>query len=163
MLQTQEALLNILDELNIEYENKEHPPVFTVEEANLHHQGINGVHSKNLFFKDKKKNLFLVVTLDDKPIKIKEVAKTIGAKNMSFAKPDLLMEILGMIPGAVTPFAAVNIPKDREVRIILDEEMMKNELLNFHPLVNTATTTIKAQDLVKFLEHVGQAPEVIRL
>ena len=163
MLQTQEALLNILDELNIEYENKEHPPVFTVEEANLHHQGINGVHSKNLFFKDKKKNLFLVITLDDKPIKIKEVAKTIGAKNMSFAKPDLLMEILGMIPGAVTPFAAVNIPKDREVRIILDEEMMKNELLNFHPLVNTATTTIKAQDLVKFLEHVGQAPEVIRL
>ena len=163
MLQTQEALLNILDELNIEYENKEHPPVFTVEEANLHHQGINGVHSKNLFFKDKKKNLFLVVTLDDKPIKIKEVAKTIGAKNMSFAKPDLLMEVLGMIPGAVTPFAAVNIPKDREVRIILDEEMMKNDLLNFHPLVNTATTTIKAQDLVKFLEHVGQAPEVIRL
>lgn len=163
MLQTQEALLNILDELNIEYENKEHPPVFTVEEANLHHQGINGVHSKNLFFKDKKKNLFLVITLDDKPIKIKEVAKTIGAKNMSFAKPDLLMEVLGMIPGAVTPFAAVNIPKDREVRIILDEEMMKNELLNFHPLVNTATTTIKAQDLVKFLEHVGQAPEVIRL
>ena len=163
MLQTQEALLNILDELNIEYENKEHPPVFTVEEANLHHQGINGVHSKNLFFKDKKKNLFLVITLDDKPIKIKEVAKTIGAKNMSFAKPDLLMEVLGMIPGAVTPFAAVNIPKDREVRIILDEEMMKNDLLNFHPLVNTATTTIKAQDLVKFLEHVGQAPEVIRL
>ena len=163
MLQTQEALLNILDELNIEYENKEHPPVFTVEEANLHHQGINGVHSKNLFFKDKKKNLFLVITLDDKPIKIKEVAKTIGAKNMSFAKPDLLMEVLGMIPGAVTPFAAVNIPKDREVRIILDEEMMKNELLNFHPLVNTATTTIKAQHLVKVLEHVGQAPEVFRL
>ncbi|MCG8564528.1 MAG: prolyl-tRNA synthetase associated domain-containing protein, partial [Desulfobacterales bacterium] len=68
-----------------------------------------------------------------------------------------------MIPGAVTPFAAVNIPKDREVRIILDEEMMKNDLLNFHPLVNTATTTIKAGDLVKFLEHVGQAPEIIQL
>ena len=163
MLQSQEELLNILDELNIEYQNKEHPPVFTVEEANLHHQGINGVHSKNLFFKDKKKNLFLVITLDDKPIKIKEVAKTIGAKNMSFAKPDLLMEILGMIPGAVPPFAAVNIPKDREVKIVLDQEMMEKDLLNFHPLVNTATTTIKAGDLVKFLEHVGQAPEIIQL
>ncbi len=163
MLQTQEELLNILDDIRIEYQNKEHPPVFTVEEANLHHEGIKGAHSKNLFFKDKKKNMFLVVTLDDKPIKIKEVAKTIGAKNMSFGKPDLLMETLGVIPGAVTPFAAVNIPKDREVGIILDEELMEKDLLNFHPLVNTATTTIKSQDLMKFLEHVGRPGRVIRL
>ena len=163
MLQTQEELLSILDELKIEYVNTQHPAVFTVEEADRHHQGIEGVHSKNLFFKDKKKNLFLVITLDHKPIKIKEVAKIIGAKTMSFAKPDLLMEILGVSPGSVTPFAAVNIPKDREVKIILDEEMMGNDLLNFHPLVNTATTTLRAGDLIRFLGHVGQTPEIIRL
>lgn len=162
MLQKQEELLKILDDIGIEYVNKEHPAVFTVEEAALHQDGIEGAHSKNLFFKDKKKNLFLVVTLADKPIKIKEVAKLIGGKNMSFGKPDLLMEVLGMIPGAVTPFAAVNI-KDHDVKIVLDEEMMENDLLNFHPLTNTATTTIKSQDLVKFLEHCGQAPEIIRL
>ena len=163
MLNTPKELLSILDELNIEYVNTEHPPVFTVEEADRHHEGIEGAHSKNLFFKDKKKRLFLVITLDHKAIKIKEVAKTIGAKTMSFGKPDLLMEILGVSPGSVTPFAAVNIPKDREVRIILDEEMMEKKILNFHPLVNTATTTISSTDLLRFLAHVGQEPEIIRL
>ena len=162
MLQTQEELLKILSDIGIEYTNHEHPAVFTVEEAALHHEGIEGAHSKNLFFKDKKKNLFLVVTLADKPIKIKELAKKIGAKSPSFGKPDLLMEALGVIPGAVTPFAAVNI-KAHGVTVILDEEMMKNELLNFHPLVNTATTTITPGDLVKFLEHCHKPPEVILL
>jgi len=162
MLQTQDALLKILDEIGITYTNHEHPAVFTVEEAAEHSDGIEGAHSKNLFFKDKKKNMFLVITLADKPIKIKDMAKLIGGKNMSFGKPDLLMDVLGMIPGAVTPFAAINIG-DREVKIVLDEELMENELLNFHPLTNTATTTIAPADLVKFLEHCGQAPEIIRL
>ncbi len=162
MSRTPEELFTLFSDIGIAYTNHEHPAVFTVEEANLHHEGIDGVHSKNLFFKDKKKRLFLVVTLSDKPINIKAVGKTIGANNLSFAKPDLLMEVLGMIPGAVTPFAAVNI-QDHEVNIILDEEMMENDLLNFHPLVNTATTTIAAKDLVKFLEHIGQAPKIIRL
>ena len=162
MLQTQEELLNVLDELKINYTNHEHPAVFTVEEAARHSEGIEGAHSKNLFFKDKKKKLFLVVTLADKPIKIKEVGKLIGATNMSFGKPDLLMDVLGVPPGSVTPFSAVNIG-DHEVKIVLDEELMENDLLNFHPLTNTATTTIAANDLVKFLEHVGQAPHVIRL
>ena len=103
-----------------------------------------------------------MVTLADKPIKIKDVGKLIGANNMSFGKPDLLMDVLGVAPGSVTPFSAVNIG-DHEVKIVLDEELMENDLLNFHPLTNTATTTIAAYDLVKFLEHVGQAPHIIRL
>jgi len=162
MLQTQEELLSVLTQADIEYTNHEHPAVFTVEEADLHHEGIDGVHSKNLFFKDKKKNLFLVVTLSDKPIKIKEMAKKIGAKSPSFGKPDLLTEVLGVIPGAVTPFAVVNDEENR-VKVILDKEMMENELLNFHPLENTATTTITAKDLVKFMEHCKQDFEIIRL
>lgn len=162
MLQTQEELLNILSQIGIEYTNHEHPAVYTVEEADLHHEGIEGAHSKNLFFKDKKKNLFLVVTLSDKPIRIKEVAQKIGAKNMSFAKPELLAEVLGIIPGAVTPFAVIN-DQNHAVKVILDEEMMGNELLNFHPLVNTATTTISAKDLIKFMEHCKQNFETVRL
>ncbi len=162
MLKTQEELLKVLSGIPVEYTNHEHPAVYTVEEADLHHEGIEGVHSKNLFFKDKKKNLFLVVTLSDKPVNIKELAKKIGAKSPSFGKPDLLMEVLGVIPGAVTPLAAVNI-KEQPVKIILDKEMMENDLLNFHPLVNTATTTIASKDLIKFLEHCNQEPEIIRL
>ncbi len=162
MLQTQDELLKILTQIDIDYTNHEHPAVYTVEEANLHHEGIDGVHSKNLFFKDKKKNLFLVVTLSDKPIRIKEVAQKIGAKNMSFAKPDLLAEVLGSIPGAVTPFAVIN-AENHDVKVVLDEEMMENDLLNFHPLVNTATTTISSKDLIKFMEHCKQGFEIIRL
>jgi Ala-tRNA(Pro) deacylase len=162
MLQTQQELLTLLADIGIEYTNHEHPPVFTVEEAARHQDGIQGAHSKNLFFKDKKKNLFLVVTLADKPVNIKDLAKKIGGNNLSFAKPDLLMEVLGMIPGAVTPFAAVNI-RNHAVKIVLDQDLMAHELLNFHPLENTATTTIRSQDLVKFLEHCGQMPEIIRL
>ena len=162
MLQTQQELLSLLSDIGIAYTNHEHPPVFTVEEAAQHQGGIKGAHSKNLFFKDKKKNLFLVVTLADKPIKIKEVAKKIGGNNLSFGKPDLLMEVLGMIPGAVTPFAAVNI-QNHAVKIVLDEDLMAHDLLNFHPLENTATTTIASHDVVKFLEHCGQSPEIIRL
>lgn len=162
MLQTQEELLNVLTQIGVEYTNHEHPAVYTVEEADLHHEGIDGVHSKNLFFKDKKKNLFLVVTLSDKSIIIKELARKIGAKSPSFGKPDLLAEVLGVIPGAVTPFAVIN-DKNHVVKIILDEEMMENELLNFHPLVNTATTTIASKDLVRFMEHCNQEVEIIRL
>jgi len=162
MLQTQEELLNVLSQIGIEHTNHEHPAVFTVEEANLHHKGIDGVHSKNLFFKDKKKNLFLVVTLSDKPIIIKEMAKKIGAKSPSFGKPDLLAQVLGVIPGSVTPFAVIN-AKSHDIKVILDKDMMENKLLNFHPLVNTATTTIASKDLVKFLEHCNQEFEIIRL
>jgi Ala-tRNA(Pro) deacylase len=162
MLQTQEELLDLLTKIDIEYTNHEHPAVYTVEEADKHHEGIDGAHSKNLFFKDKKKRLFLVVTLSDKPIKIKEVAKKIGAKSMSFGKPELLAEVLGVIPGAVTPLAIVN-DESHAVKVILDEEMMENKLLNFHPLENTATTTINSKDLVKFLEYCDQEFEIIRL
>ena len=162
MLKTQEELLNVLKQNNIEYINHEHPAVFTVEEADQQHEGIDGVHSKNLFFKDKKKNLFLVVTLCDKSIKIKEVAKKIGAKSMSFGKPELLAKVLGVIPGAVTPFAVIN-TGDHKIKVVLDEEMMESDLLNFHPLENTATTTISSKDLIKFMEYCNQDFEVVRL
>ena len=162
MLKTQQEFLNVLTQLKIAYTNHEHPAVFTVEEANLHHQGIEGVHSKNLFFKDRKKNLVLVVTLSDKPIRIKDVADKIGHKGLSFGKPDLLQEVLGVIPGAVTPFAVIN-DHEKRVKVILDAEMMEHELLNFHPLVNTATTTISSKDLIKFMEHCKQEFEIVRL
>ncbi len=162
MLKTQEELLAVLTKIGIEYTNHEHPAVFTVEQANLHHEGIEGAHSKNLFFRDRKKNLHLVVTPSEKPLKIKEVAKKINAKDLSFGKPELLEEVLGVIPGAVTPFAVIN-DETQRTRVILDEEMMENEFLNFHPIVNTATTTIKSNDLVKFLEYCNQEFEIIRL
>ncbi len=162
MIKTQEGFFKLLEQIGIEFTNHEHPAVYTVEEADRHHEGINGAHSKNLFFKDRKKNLVLVVTLSDKPIKIKDVGNKIGAKGLSFGKPELLAEVLGVIPGAVTPFAVIN-DTEKRVRVILDKEMMDHALLNFHPIVNTATTTISSRDLIKFLEYCGQEFEIVHL
>lgn len=162
MIKTKEELFKILSSLKIEYVNHEHPAVFTVDEANKHQAGIKGVHSKNLFFKDKKHNLFLIVTLANKAISIKEVAKKIGAKNMSFGKSELLEQVLGITPGSVTPFAVIN-AKENELKVILDKEMMENKLLNFHPLINTSTTSILSNDLIKFMEYCSIKFDIIRL
>jgi Ala-tRNA(Pro) deacylase len=162
MLKTKEELLNILDEIGIESTTHEHPAVFTVEEANKYKDGIEGGHSKNLFFRDRKKNLILVVTLSDKPIRIKEVGNKIDAKGLSFAKPERLKEVLGVIPGSVTPLAVINAGA-HDLRVILDEEMMEYEKLNFHPIVNTATTTLSSKDLLKFMEYCQQRVEIVRL
>ncbi|SDO54991.1 prolyl-tRNA synthetase associated domain-containing protein [Desulforhopalus singaporensis] len=162
MLQTQQQLLAVLDENQIDYQNHEHPAVYTVEEAARHSDGIDGAHSKNLFLKDKKKNLFLVVTLADKPVVLKEVATKIGAKHLSFGKPELLGEVLGVIPGAVTPFAVIN-SNGHPLKVILDREMMDSGTLNFHPLENTATTTISAENLIRFIEYCGVDYEVTLL
>lgn len=157
-----EDLLKRLEDLGIDHTTYQHPAVFTVDEAREHCSHIPGAHAKNLFFRDKKKRYFLVVTLADKPLRIKDVGIAIGAKGISFAQPERLEEVLGVMPGSVTPFAAINI-RDHDVRVILDEEIMAHELLNFHPLVNTATTTISNRDLIRFLAHCGRTPEVIAL
>lgn len=162
MIKKQQELLSLLDEIGIDYVNHQHPPVFTVEEADRHKDGIEGVHSKNLFLKDRKKNLILLVTLSDKPVRLKEAGKKIGAKDLSFAKPELLTETLGVIPGAVTPFAVVN-DTEHLVRLILDRDIMENDLLNFHPIENNATTTIRNSDLIRFMEYCGHDFEIVRL
>lgn len=162
MLKTKEELIDVLDQIGIGHTTHDHPAVYTVEQANKYKDGIEGAHLKNLFFRDRKKNLVLVVTLSDKPIRIKEVGNQINAKGLSFAKPERLEEVLGVISGAVTPFGVIN-AKNHDLRVILDEEMMENEKLNFHPLVNTATTTISSNDLLKFMDYCRQPVEVVWL
>lgn len=162
MLKTQDELLAFLNHNKIAYKNQEHPAVYTVEEAAFHSKGIDGAQCKNLFLKDKKKNCFLIVTISDKPIVIKDIARKIGAKSLSFGKPDLLLDVLGVTPGAVTPFASIN-SSGKPLTVIFDQEMMDVELLNFHPLVNTATTTISSKDIVKFTELIEIKYEIVML
>ena len=162
MIETKEELLDILTRIGIDHTTHYHPAVYTVEEADRHKDGIVGAHSKNLFFRDRKKNFILVVTLSDKQIKIKEVAQKINAKGLSFAKPEYLKQVLGVIPGAVTPLAVIN-AQGQGLRVILDEALMEKEILNFHPIENTATTTLSAKDLFNFMKHCDQPFEVVQL
>jgi Ala-tRNA(Pro) deacylase len=160
---TPEQLFAALDALGIVHSTVKHPPLFTVEQSlNLRGQ-IPGVHTKNLFLRDKKYAIYLVVALEDADIDLKGLHRRLGATGrFSFGSADLLREVLGVEPGAVTPFGAINDTQDR-VTVVLDAAMMEHETLNYHPLVNTMTTSIKRKDLVKFLESTGHIPRIERL
>lgn len=140
----------------------DHEPVFTVDEAKKVHDNVPGGHCKNLFCKDEKGVLWLIVALEDARIDLKAAPAKIGSKRLTFGKPELLMEILGVEPGSVTPFGLIN---DAQIRtnVILDAAMMQHEKLNFHPLKNDATTTIGSADLLKFIKACGHNPRVVEV
>jgi Ala-tRNA(Pro) deacylase len=141
----------------------QHPPVFTVEQAGALRGRIAGGHTKNLFLRDKKYAIYLVVAPEDAEIDLKGLHRLLGANGrFSFGSSDLLREVLGVEPGAVTPFAAINDAQGR-VTVVLDAAMMEHETLNYHPLVNTMTTSISRDDLVKFLESTGHTPRIERV
>jgi Ala-tRNA(Pro) deacylase len=140
-----------------------HPPLFTVEQSRALRGQIPGGHTKNLFLRDKKYELYLVVAEEDAAIDLKGLHRLLGASGrFSFGAADLLREVLGVDPGAVTPFGAINDAQGR-VSVVLDAALMAHDTLNFHPLVNTMTTSIKRDDLVKFLKSAGHEPRIERL
>jgi Ala-tRNA(Pro) deacylase len=156
-------LLAYLHELGIAAETVEHEPVFTVAESRPVKARIPGAHSKNLFVKDKKGRFFLITAKDETAIDLKRAHEAIGASGrLSFGSGDQLREMLGVEPGSVTPFAVVN-DRDGRVTMILDANLMAHERVNFHPLVNSMTTGVSREDLVRFLEATGHAPAIVRL
>ena len=159
---TRADLFGFLETLEIRTTTQDHPPVFTVEESTAIHDRIPGGHTKNLFLKDKKGRLFLVVALHDAQIDLKTIHAKIGARGrVSFGNADLLMETLGVEPGSVTPFALINDRDAQRITPVFDSAMMEIDLLNFHPLQNTATTTIPAGGLMAFAKACGHAPQVL--
>lgn len=153
-----EDLFAFLDRLGISHSTVTHPPLFTVEESQALRGKIPGGHTKNLFLRDKKGVLVLVVASEDATIDLKGLHRLLGASGrFSFGSADLLMQHLGVTPGSVTPFSAIN-DAERQVTVVLDRAMMEHAVLNYHPLTNTMTTAIARDDLVKFLEATGHPP-----
>ena len=154
-------LMACFAKLGIATETRDHAPVFTVEEARTLRGEIPGGHSKNLFLRDKKGALFLVSALEDAAIELKSLHRVLGASGrFSFGSADLMRETLGIEPGAVTPFAALNDTAGR-VTVVLDAALMEHPRINFHPLRNTLTTTIARDDLVRFLAATGHPPRIM--
>ena len=143
-----------LDQLGIAHRTVEHPPVFTVEEAKALRGNLPGHHIKNLFLRNKKEEMWLVVAEEDKRIDLKALGEKLGAGKLSFGSPDRLLRYLGVLPGAVTPFGIIN-DKDRQVKVVLDRDLMGFNPVNAHPLVNTMTTAISFADLRRFFEATG--------
>lgn len=159
---TSEALFARLNELGIHTTTHRHPPLFTVEDSKRLRGALPGGHCKSLFLKDKKDQLYLLVAFEDRAIDLKTLHKKIESGRLSFGRPELLWEVLGVKPGAVTPFALINDSAHR-VAVWLDRGMLGCALLNYHPLDNTQTTAIRSGDLLTFIAACGHKPRLIDL
>lgn len=159
---TQNDLMAKFEELGIDTKIVEHAPLFTVEDSKALRGQIDGGHTKNLFVKDKKGALFLLVVGEDAVIDMKTMHKRLECARLSFGKPDLLLEKLGINPGSVTALSVINDP-DAQVRIIFDAELMKHDTINCHPLRNDATLSIKREDLITFVRACGHDPIIMAL
>jgi len=151
-----------LESLGIRTKTVQHPPVFTVDEAKARRGDLPGAHIKNLFLRNKKGDMWLVVAEESRPIDLKALGERLGAGRLSFGSPERLMSYLGVAPGAVTPFALIN---DREgrVRVAIDKAVLERDPVNCHPLANDMTTAIAPQDLLAFIESSGHKPMILDL
>jgi Ala-tRNA(Pro) deacylase len=157
-----DALAAALASLDLDPPCVEHPPLRTVEDAHAHWDKLHGAQVKNLFFKDAGGQLWLVVVPGDPRMDTKAMAALIGSRRLSFGNADLLREVLGVEPGAVTPLGVMNDTAQR-VRTVLHAPLMEEALVLVHPLVNTATVQITPADLLRFMTKHHGTPALIDL
>ena len=158
-----DELFTYLDNLGVAHQTVRHPAVFTVEEARTLRGEVAGGHTKNLFLRDKKGALYLVVAPEDATIELKSLHRLLGASGrFSFGSAALMRETLGVEPGSVTPFSVIN-DTDHTVRLVLDAGLKTGGPINAHPLTNTMTTAIALADLLRFFQATGHQPEWLDL
>jgi Ala-tRNA(Pro) deacylase len=158
-----EALLTLLNTLGIPFTRFDHPAVFTCEESDKLCQPMPGAHTKQLLLRSKKRDKHvLAIVMHDKRVDTRALAKEYGVQSFSFASPELLMELLGVEPGSVTPFGLM-FDKNKIVEVIVDEDAWNVGTFRFHPLVNTATLTIDHNGFKAFLGHTGHSFQVRKI
>jgi Ala-tRNA(Pro) deacylase len=159
---TPAELLAWLDELGIPSTTVEHPAVYTVQEAREHRRGLSGTFLKNLFLRDKKVNMWLLVARESVLVDLKRLARQLGTKHLSFGSAERLAANLGVEPGSVTPFGLVN-DRRGSVSVLLDRGVLERDPVHAHPLTNTMTTAVTAEDLLRFVRATGHEPRILDL
>ncbi|MEU3300148.1 prolyl-tRNA synthetase associated domain-containing protein [Streptomyces sp. NPDC006678] len=155
-----EAVLTArLDELGIAWTSERHAAVFTVEQARSLGTRLGGGGAKNLFLRDRRKRFVLLVAEEDTPVDLNALAAEWGVGRLSFVRPEVLADVLGVTPGAVSPFALMNAAPGT-IRVVVDARLTEHELLLFHPLRNDATTAVSPEGLLVFLRACGHEPEI---
>lgn len=157
---TRQDLFALFDRLGIAHSTLEHQAVFRVGEGEEIKAALPGGHTKNLFLKDAKDQLWLISALGETRIDLKALPAVIGSARLSFGNETILYDALGVTPGSVTIFALINDPGHR-VRLVLDKALLKHELVNFHPLANTATTAVSSTGLLTFVRALGFEPLIV--
>jgi Ala-tRNA(Pro) deacylase len=163
MPESSDTLLARLAAASIETRTTQHPPVFNVAESRCLRGKLPGGHSKNLFLKAKSGAFLLAVLEEERQVSVNALARAVGLGRVSFGSAEELRALLGVEPGSVTPFGLVNAAPG-SIRVVFDRQLIQGfEWVNFHPLVNTATTAIRPADLLRFLEGLGHRPELLDL
>ncbi len=157
---TRDELFAFLDSLGVGHVTLEHAPVFRVGEGDEIKAALPGGHTKNLFLKDAKGQLWLISAIGETPIDLKRLPAAIGSARLSFGSPERLWAALGVRPVSVTAFALVN-DTGRRVRFVLDRALAEADPVNFHPLSNDATTTVSQADFRRFLAALGVEPLIV--
>jgi Ala-tRNA(Pro) deacylase len=157
-----EELFARLDSLAIPHRTHHHPPLHTVAESVSLRGSLPGGHCKSLFLIDRKGGLWLVIVLEGRRLDLKRLSERLAAPRFSFASPERLLAVLGVTPGSVTPFALIN-DGAQAVSVVLDAAMLRQWPLNYHPLVNTATTAVAPEDLLRFIAACGHSPRIVAL
>jgi Ala-tRNA(Pro) deacylase len=148
-------ILETLERLGIPYVRHEHPPVFTVEDADKYWTELRGTHCKNLFLRNKKGNRhYLVIAPTSRAIDLRALNRILDEDRLSFGSPERLKRCLGLEPGSVSPFGLIN-DAAKEVKVVLDEDLKNSPFLGFHPNINTATLDISFADFERFLAECG--------
>ena len=163
MNSARDKLFDRLEALGIASCTVEHAPMFTVEQSQSLRGQLPGARTKNLFLKDKDGRLVLVVAKEDTKVDLKGLARQLGFGRFSFGKPDLLKTVLGVDPGSVTAFAVMNESSRALAAVVVDDALMAFTEVNCHPLVNSATTRIGTQDLLRFMRDCGHEPIIVPL
>ena len=145
-------IYDILNELNIKYDEVEHDPIFTVNDAfDLGiSNNIDGVECKNLFVKCKD-NYYIVFIDSNKKADLKSLSKLVNEKKFSFATTNELKEILNLDIGSVTPLGIIN-DKHNVVSLLIDKDLVDKRVL-VHPNVNSKTLSLYFNDLIRFIEY----------
>ena len=144
-------IYDVLKELDIEYNEIEHKPLYTIADTEVVKGKMEGQECKNLFLTDNKNNYYLVIIKDNKMANLKEIQKLLKTPNLSFASTNKLKEILNLLPGSVTPLSIIY-DNNNKVTLLIDSDL-KNKRLLFHPNINTKTISIKYEDLIRFIEY----------
>lgn len=159
-MKRKDDLLAFFAEIGVQPQTHEHPAVFRVEEGEEIKARIPGAHTKNLFLKDAKDQLWLISAEGHAVIDLKRLHHVIGSARLSFGSAALMEETLGVTPGSVTAFGLIN-DTGRRIRFVLDRTLAEADFVNFHPLTNTATTTVSGADFQRFLAAIGVEPMVV--
>ena len=157
-----ELLLKKINDSKINYKLLEHKAMFTVEDSVSERGNIDGVHTKNLFLKNKKNNFYLLSCLESTKIDLKKIGKKLNIGNISFANEEKMFELLGVRPGSVSPFGILN-DKKNKVNFFLDLAIKNSEKVNFHPLINTSTINLKVNDFIDFLVNNNKKVNIFDL